>query len=142
MLPAVDLDHEATGRAGEVDDVRTERHLPAEAGAQGLATEGGPEAALGLGQVGAEVAGLIGEVCHARGAPLLSSPLTQPAPSQGGGTRRWAVEGINRDITLSCPARPACAWGAFFAEPPTLPKISGVVPSAAEILWTVAAAGW
>src|SRR5690606_409044 len=60
VLAAIDLHHEPRGQAGEIDDVRTDGMLPAEAVAIELAhAQAAPEAAFGVGHGCAQFAGAI-----------------------------------------------------------------------------------
>jgi hypothetical protein len=52
MLPSIEFDHELSFDTGEVEDVATERMLPAESGSIDLpAAQGLPQVAFGIGRV-------------------------------------------------------------------------------------------
>jgi hypothetical protein len=79
MLPAIQLDDLTTLKAYEIDDVSTDRSLPAEP-ATGLLplTQVMPQAPLGLGHVESELPGEV--AAH----PL---PPTPALPRKGGGRK-------------------------------------------------------
>ena len=113
VLPAIDLQQQASLRAGEVGDVRAHRELAAEAVARQLAhAQARPEPALGIGHVAPQLAGAV---------PLLA--LTHPCVSPVASSISSVLDGRS-GIRGSC-GRLSESSSPRLAPTPTLPRSRG-----------------